>query len=276
MSADLRRKLQLLASVGLALAVLVAPMSVLAEEAAPVPVVPAPVPTPTPVPTATPAPTTGGETAGPGDAGRGQWGWKQVFMAMGTCGIVIVLLSVAGLALVIDFGVNLRRDKLIPPHVVSEIEQLFEQEQYEQAIELCEAEDCFFTRILGAGLAKLGAGYERMTIAIQEAAEEEMTALYHKIGWLALIGTIAPMLGLLGTVIGMIDSFSTIVGKGGAANPVDLADGISKALVTTYEGLVVAIPVLSAYTFFKNRVARIMLELGVITGDLLDRFRPAQ
>ena len=197
-------------------------------------------------------------------------------MAMGFCGIVIVLLSVAGLALVIDFGVNLRRDKLIPPHVVSEIEQLFEQEQYEQAIELCEAEDCFFTRILGAGLAKLGAGFERMTTAIQEAAEEEMTALYHKIGWLALIGTIAPMLGLLGTVIGMIDSFSTIVGKGGAANPVDLADGISKALVTTFEGLTVAIPVLSAYTFFKNRVARIMLELGVITGDLLDRFRPAQ
>jgi len=271
MSADLRRKLQLLTAVGLALAVLVAPMSVLAEEA------PATPPAATP-PAATPpaAPAPGGATPGPEEGGRGQWGWKQVFMAMGTCGIVIVLLSVAGLALVIDFGVNIRRDKLIPPHVVSELEQLFEQEQYEQAIELCEAEDCFFTRILGAGLAKLGAGFERMTTAIQEAAEEEMTALYHKIGWLALIGTVAPMLGLLGTVIGMIDSFTVIASKGGAANPADLAEGISKALVTTYEGLVVAIPVLSAYTFFKNRVARIMLELGVITGDLLDRFRPAQ
>jgi biopolymer transport protein ExbB len=273
MSADLRGKLQWLVAVGLALAVLVAPLSALAEEPAVTP--PAATPPAATPPAATPPAAAPTETA-PESAGKGQWGWKEVFFAMGTCGIVIVLLSVAGLALVIDFAVNIRREKLLPPHIISEVEQLFEQEQYEQAIELCEAEDCFFSRILGAGLAKLGAGYERMTVAIQEAAEEEMTALFHKIGWLALIGTVAPMLGLLGTVIGMIDAFTVIASKSGAANPADLAEGISKALVTTFEGLVVAIPVLTAYTFFKNRVARIMLEMGVITGDLLDRFRPAQ
>jgi len=261
MSADLRRKLGWFALVGLALAVLAGPMVVAMAGDAGAP--------------AAATGDTGGTTVAPTVA-RGAWGWKEVFMAMGTCGITIVLLSVAGLALIIDFSVNIRREKLIPPHIISEIEQLFEQEQYEQAIELCEAEDCFFTRILAAGLAKLGAGFERMTQAVQEAAEEEMTALFHKIGWLALIGTIAPMLGLLGTVIGMIDAFTVIASKAGAANPADLAEGISKALVTTFEGLVVAIPVLSAYTFFKNRVGRIMLELGVITGDLLDRFRPVQ
>ncbi len=261
MSADLRRKLRLLAAVGLALAVLVAPVSLLAEEAG----TPAPAATaPADAPAANVESTSGG------------YGWGDVITAMGPVGFIIVLLSVAGLALGIDFAVNIRREKLLPPHVISEVEQLFEQEQYEQAIELCEAEDCFFTRILGAGLSKLGAGYERMTVAIQEAAEEEMTALFHKIGWLALIGTIAPMLGLLGTVLGMITAFNSIVASGGAADPVKLAKGISMALVTTLEGLVVAIPVLTAYTFFKNRVSRIMLEMGVITGDLLDRFRPAQ
>lgn len=265
MSVDLMGRLKLLAVVSLAIMVLAVPAAALAEEAT--------------APATTPAATGSTGGAAPAETGgtsRGAWGWKEVFLAMGACGIVIVLLSVAGLALIIDFAVNIRREKLLPPHVISEIEQLFEQEQYEQAIELCEAEDCFFTRILGAGLAKLGAGYERMTTAIQEAAEEEMTALYHKIGWLALIGSVAPMLGLLGTVQGMIEAFTTIASKSGAANPADLAEGISKALVTTFEGLVVAIPVLTAYTFFKNRVARIMLELGVISGDLLDRFRPAQ
>jgi biopolymer transport protein ExbB len=143
-------------------------------------------------------------------------------------------------------------------------------------MELCDAEDCFFTRICGAGLAKLGAGFERMTEAVQEAGEEEITALNQKIGWLSLIGTVAPMLGLLGTVIGMIEAFSRIASLGGAANPADLAEGISKALITTLMGLMVAIPVLSAYQFFKNRVTRVMLEVGVITGDLLDRFRPVQ
>jgi biopolymer transport protein ExbB len=195
---------------------------------------------------------------------------------MGVCGFVIIGLSVAGLALVIDFAVNIRRDKLVPEDLVAELEQLFEQEQYEQAMELCDAEDCFFTRILGAGLAKLGAGYDRMSEAVQETAEEELTVLNQKIGWLSLIGSIGPMLGLLGTVIGMITAFNKIAELGGAANPADLATGISQALITTLMGLCVAIPVLSAYQFFRNRVVRVMLEVGVITTDLLDRFRPVQ
>jgi biopolymer transport protein ExbB len=55
-----------------------------------------------------------------------------------------------------------------------------------------------------------------------------------------------------------------------------LANGISKALVTTLLGLLVAIPVMTAYAFFKNRVTRVMLEVGAFANDLMDRFRPAQ
>lgn len=268
MAKDLKRKISLLAVGALALAVLAVPVATTwAGEPA------ASAPTPAAAP-GDPGPGTG--TVGPTSGGPRQWGWWEVIKSMGATGIVIVLLSVAGLALIIDFAVNIRRDKLVPQDIVSELEQLFEQEQYEQAMELCDAEDCFFTRICGAGLAKLGAGYERMTEAVQEAGEEELTALNQKIGWLSLIGTVAPMLGLLGTVIGMIDAFSKIASLGGAANPADLAEGISKALITTLMGLMVAIPVLSAYTFFRNRVTRVMLEVGVITGDLLDRFRPVQ
>jgi biopolymer transport protein ExbB len=264
--ADLRRKIGFIAAGAVVLALLAVPMG-LAFAGEPTPATPA---------AAAPAPA-GGATSPAGVTGAGKsWGWWDVIKSMGSCGIVIVLLSVAGLALIIDFAVNIRREKLVPQDIVSELEQLFEQEQYEQAMELCDAEDCFFTRICGAGLAKLGAGYERMTEAVQEAGEEEITALNQKIGWLSLIGTVAPMLGLLGTVIGMIEAFSKIASMAGAAGPAELAVGISKALVTTLMGLMVAIPVLSAYTFFKNRVTRVMLEVGVITGDLLDRFRPVQ
>jgi biopolymer transport protein ExbB len=258
--ADLRRRIGLLAALAAVVAFLVLPvgLGLSAEDTG-----------------GAPAATGAAEPGGAAPAPKA-WGWWDVIKSMGACGIVIVLLSVAGLALIIDFAVNIRREKLVPQDIVSELEQLFEQEQYEQAMELCDAEDCFFTRICGAGLAKLGAGYERMTEAVQEAGEEEITALNQKIGWLSLIGTVAPMLGLLGTVIGMIESFSKIASLAGAAGPADLAVGISKALVTTLMGLMVAIPVLSAYTFFKNRVTRVMLEVGVITGDLLDRFRPVQ
>ena len=118
MSADLRRKLGWFALVGLALAVLAGPMVVAMAGDAGAP--------------AAATGDTGGTTVAPTVA-RGAWGWKEVFMAMGTCGITIVLLSVAGLALIIDFSVNIRREKLIPPHIISEIEQLFELEQSKQA-----------------------------------------------------------------------------------------------------------------------------------------------
>lgn len=271
MAADLRKKIGLLTAGALVLAVLAVPVLTWAGAAGgaePAPGVTAPATPATPVDT--------GAGSGSGSSSKDDWGWWEVIISMGATGIVIVLLSVAGMALIIDFAVNIRRDKLVPQDIVSELEQLFEQEQYEQAMELCDAEDCFFTRICGAGLAKLGAGYERMAEAVQEAGEEEITALNQKIGYLSLIGTVAPMLGLMGTVVGMIEAFSTIARQAGAANPADLAGGISKALVTTLMGLMVAIPVLSAYTFFRNRVTRVMLEVGVITGDLLDRFRPVQ
>jgi biopolymer transport protein ExbB len=206
--------------------------------------------------------------------GRGAGTWQYTVEAMGWVGVILICLSVAGLALIIEAFVNLRREKLIPTHVVQELEQLFEQEQYDQAIALCDAEDCFFARIMGAGLAKLGGSYEKVVQAMQEKAEVEVTKINQRIGHLALIGTIGPMFGLLGTVTGMIMAFNVIAAKAGTANPADLAYGISQALINTLIGLIVAIPVLTAYTLFKNKVATIVQEAGMLTGELLEQFRP--
>ncbi len=72
---------------------------------------------------------------------------------------------------------------------------------------------------------------------------------------------------------GMIEAFQTISAKGASVTPSDLADGISKALVTTFLGLLVAIPTLIAYFFFRNKVVRVTLEIGAIADDLVERFR---
>jgi len=186
---------------------------------------------------------------------------------------VIILLSVVGLALMIEHAVSIRREKLIPPYILSELESLFDEEEYEEAMDVCDREDSMLCRIVGAGLAKIGGGYGRMREAIEDVGEEEKTTLFQKISYLSLIASIAPMLGLLGTVIGMIESFNQIAALKGAANPSDLASGISKALITTCTGLIVAIPVLSAYMFFRNKVMKLSLEASAISGELLDRFR---
>ena len=193
--------------------------------------------------------------------------------AGGAVGYTIILLSVAGLALMIEHAVSLRREKLIPPYLLSELENLFDEEEYEEAMDLCDQEDAMLCRVVGAGLAKIGGGYAQMKEAIEEVSEEEATNLTQKISYLSLVSGIAPMLGLLGTVQGMIKAFDKIAVMRGALNPSDLAESISMALITTLLGLLVAIPTTAGYMFFRNKVMKLSQEASAITGELIDRFR---
>ena len=148
-----------------------------------------------------------------------------------------------------------------------------DEEDYEQAMDLCDNESTPLTRVIGAGLPKMSFGFGVMAEAARTAAENEAIRLHQKISWLALLGNIGPMCGLLGTVWGMIISFNKIA-KLGSPNPADLADGISIALVTTVLGLVVAIPTMAFFFYFRNRVVRAISDVEAITSDLFERFRP--
>ncbi len=107
---------------------------------------------------------------------------------------------------------------------------------------------------------------------MQEAGEDENMALEHRLSYLALIGTIAPMLGLLGTVQGMIASFDKIATSSVSPKPSELAEGISTALFTTLLGLGIAIPAMIFYNFLKNRIQRLVLEIGMVSEGLMSRF----
>jgi biopolymer transport protein ExbB/TolQ len=81
------------------------------------------------------------------------------------------------------------------------------------------------------------------------------------------------MLGLTGTVLGMIGAFGTIAASETQPPPRLLAEDIQFALVTTCEGLIVAVPVLLAYAVFRNRVTTLMLEVSAAATDLIDELR---
>ncbi|MHC4939160.1 MAG: MotA/TolQ/ExbB proton channel family protein [Planctomycetota bacterium] len=198
---------------------------------------------------------------------------EAYILAGGPIGFVILFMSFISLALIIEHIVNIKRDKIVPPQLIDEIEGMFDNEEYQEALELCEAEPNYLTNILAAGLPKINAGFETMKASMDEAAEEEAVKLQQKIGYLSLIGNIAPMMGLFGTVSGMIEAFETIAKMGAAVTPSDLASGISTALVTTFLGLFVAIPTMIAYFFFRNKVIRVSIEIAAIADDLVDRFR---
>lgn len=193
----------------------------------------------------------------------------------GPFGWTIIGLSVVALAVTIENLFSLKREKLAPPELIDEVQALFEEGQYQEAMELCESEPTFLTRICGAGIAKIGHPFPVIEKSIEEMGDEEAIKLHQKVGWLSLISNVAPMLGLLGTVSGMVTAFHTIATSGGQANPAELADGISVALLTTLFGLIVAIPTTAAFAYLRNNLIRSVIEVGAIVEDLFERFRPA-
>ena len=106
----------------------------------------------------------------------------------------------------------------------------------------------------------------------QEAASREaslqLTHLERRLGWLSIIGTLAPMIGLLGTVIGLVEAFQQIELAGGQVQPSDLAAGIWKALLTTVFGLVVALPTLAIFHLFDSRVGSLALQMQWLVAHL--------
>ena len=192
------------------------------------------------------------------------------------CGWIIILHSVAALALIIEHAINIKRDKFVPPEIIDEIEALFEAEEYQEALELCESNPNFVTNIVAAGLPKLNAGFDTMKQVMSEQAAVEATMLHQKISYLALIGNLAPMWGLFGTVSGMILAFANIVILGPKVTPKDLAMGVQQALITTFEGLFVAIPCMMMFFVYRNRVVKIINELTAVADDLVERFRPVK
>ncbi len=192
----------------------------------------------------------------------------------GFIGWIIEALSIVALTLIIKELMSMRRDQLAPPEVVDEIEALFEAGEYQEAIELCETEPCYFTNIVAAGLPKLNASFEAIEKSLEEMIEEENIKLQTSLSWLSLIAAVAPMLGLLGTVSGMIGAFNVIAASKGQATPDQLAGNISEALITTLLGLWVAIPVTSVFVFLRNRVTAYSLEISAVVEDIFERFRP--
>lgn len=191
-------------------------------------------------------------------------GWEYV--------IVFLALSFVFVALCIMNMLSARRDQVCPQHLVDGFESLLDEKKYQEAYELSKADGSFLGNVLSSGLARLANGYDHALEAMQEVGQDESMKLQHRLSHIGLIGTISPMVGLFGTVDGMIRAFFAIATGGGSPDPQKLADGISKALLTTLVGLAIAIPAIAVYNILRNRLERLELEVGIASGNLMGRF----
>ena len=197
-------------------------------------------------------------------------GW--LIEALGIYLIVFLLISVALVSLMIMNFLAVRRSVVCPPDLIDAFQAHLDEKQYQEAYELAKADESFLGNVLSAGLSKVSTSYKHAVAAMQDIGAEENMKLDHRASYLALIGTLAPMIGLLGTVDGMIRSFYTIATAGTSPDANKLAEGISTALLTTLVGLLIAIPAIAAYNIFKNMIQKLVLDVGITSDNLMGRF----
>lgn len=196
----------------------------------------------------------------PGNAKGASQSFWEILKAGGVVGLLILLLSIIGVALAIEHLMTIRARVLMPEGLADDVRHLLAEGNVAAADERCRRQPSFLAFVLAAGLAEIEGGWSAVEKAMEDATADQSARLLRKVEYLSVIGNIAPMLGLLGTVIGMIVAFHQVADTQGAARAADLATGIYLALVTTVEGLVVAIPALGAFAVFRNRVDQLVAE----------------
>jgi biopolymer transport protein ExbB len=201
------------------------------------------------------------------DAAETGISWLETIQRGGVVGYIILGLSIVALTLIIMHLVQIRRAALLPPEQLDVLDDMLARGDVAGALEYCVSpeNDSYLARILAAGLTrfqKSAFGALEVKNAIEEAGEDQTARLYRSTDALGVIGAIAPLLGLLGTVLGMVGAFESLSRSAGS-NHEELAANISLALVTTLMGLVLAIPCVALFTFFRNRIDAIGSEAGL-------------
>lgn len=194
--------------------------------------------------------------------------------ASGPIGIVIAAMSFYLIALVVWMAFHYRKAVAVPETLVREVGDLLAQKQFTEAYQRLAADHSFLSRVLAAGVRKLPAGLAHAQRAMEMANDDVTMEMEHRTTYLATVGTLGPMIGLVGTVYGMILSFRVIATAGASPQASQLASGISTALFATLEGIALSIPAIYFYALYRNRIARLSLEVALAAESLLEQFSP--
>jgi len=193
----------------------------------------------------------------------------QIILSGGFLMIVLAVLSVAALAIIIYDFICFKPSRVCPKDFFEKAVQLLGEGKLAQARQMADGQPNALSNIIKAGLDKKNRGKVFMREAMENAARAEIDSLWQNISYLSDIATIAPLVGLLGTVVGMIQAFNVIAFQVAVVKPIMLAGGVSKAMVTTAGGLMVAIPVLIFYSLLRGRVQQLSNIIENYTADLV-------
>lgn len=196
-------------------------------------------------------------------------GW-ELFAQGGLMMYPLAVCSVLALAIALERGFALRRNKIIRPEIVSVIENIQGPEDIGLALSVCKQYQGPFSSIMRAGLDNRELPVDEIRESILDQGRQEMGSLQKGLVVLETVASVSPLLGLLGTVLGMIRVFQDVsevgVGQGNL-----LAGGIAEAIFTTAAGLFIAIPALVCFNLYNSRSETLILEIEKYANTLLKK-----
>lgn len=183
--------------------------------------------------------------------------------------LFLLALSVAALSFTLERLVRLRRSAVAPEGLGEQAQALWAEQRYDELLALCRQRPSTLGTIIAAFVRHRHCTAQELSMLAGDLAGRDLRRHLQRAYPIAVVATLAPLLGLLGTVVGMIESFEIVAIAGSLGDASLMAGSISKALVTTAGGLVIAIPALALYHFFKTRTHALTMVLEGEVHELL-------
>lgn len=184
--------------------------------------------------------------------------WELV-KAGGWLMLPLILCSIFTLAISIERFIRLKRGLVLPTSLALKqgqaIDGVMQQLQADKNLQ-----NSALGRIFTVGYLSKRHNEQYARAQMEATASQEIGYLEKNINFLGTLSAVAPLLGLLGTVLGIIESF-LVIDLGSSSNPTLMIPGISKALITTAAGMLIAVPALFAYRYFQRLVQEYVAEL---------------
>ena len=171
----------------------------------------------------------------------------------------LILTSIIGVAIILERFWSLRKSQIIPDGLIVEIKTMIKQNNLDDNKVNILKNSSPLGDLLAVAIGKRKDSVEVIKSALDERAGIIVHNLERYLGVLVTIATVAPLLGLFGTIIGMVELFSSFTSSG--HDVAVFARGISIALYNTAGGIVVAVPAMIAYRFFRSKIDNYLNEM---------------
>lgn len=218
--------------------------------------------------------TEGGDTAAEEPA-ESQSMLMWIIETSGLIGAVILVISIFFVHRVVTLFLEFRPEIVAPPDLLEQIEGLLTKRDYNGVYQASKKSESALGQLLISGMTAMSTGLGEAREAMDRTGEAITVHMERRISLLAVIGSLGPMIGLLGTLKGMIGAFSGIALSGTQLKASEVAGNISEALVLTFEGVMISVPAIFLYSFFKDRVATLTVDVQNLSDEFIRKMHAA-